>query len=80
MYGFKQISISTKQLKFKKTEQDTCLFVRQIGKRKQNFLSWVDDILVFTEEDNETTDIKNSIEKFVQIDDQRVFVWACKFK
>ena len=47
-------------------------FVRRIGKRNQYLLSWVDDILIFTNEDNEASEIKSSIGKFMQIDDQGV--------
>ena len=81
LYGLKQASrawythladILTKQLKFAKSEQDPCLFVQRIGKRNQYLLSWVDDILIFTNEDNEASEIKSSIGKFMQINDQGV--------
>ena len=81
MYGLKQASrawythladILTKQLKFEKSEQYPCLFVRRIVKRNQYLLSWVDDILIFTYEDNEASEIKSSIGKFMQIDYQGV--------
>ena len=81
MYGLKQASrawythladILTKQLKFEKSEQDPCLFVRRFGKRNQYRLSWVDDIFIFTNEDKEASEIKSSIGNFMQKDDERV--------
>ena len=80
MYGLEQASrawythladILTKQLKFEKSEQDPCPFVRRIGKRNQ-YLSWFDDILIFTNEDNEASEIRSSIGKFLQLDDKGV--------
>ena len=87
LYGIKQASrawythladILTKQLKFEKSDQDPCLFVRQIGRRNQYLSSWVNDILIFTDEDNEASEITSSIGKFLQIDDHGVVktFWA----
>ena len=81
MFGLKQASRAwythladflPKQLKFEKSEQDPCLFVRRNGRRNQYLLSWVEDILIFTNEDNEASEIKSSIGKFLKIDDQGV--------
>ena len=52
----------TRQL-FKKFEKDTCLFVRRFVGRNQYLLSWFDDIINFTNEDNEASEIRSSLEK-----------------
>ena len=56
----------TKQL-FKKFEKDTCLFVRRFVGRNQYLLSWFDDIINFTNEDNEASEIRSSLEKLKKI-------------